>query len=34
MLRSIQAPGLRVFGDSDIIRPEHAVEMFGCSAGA
>ncbi|MEV7007092.1 alpha/beta hydrolase [Streptosporangium sp. NPDC051022] len=28
LLRSIQAPVLTVIGDSDIIRPEHAVEMF------
>ncbi len=27
-LRSIQAPVLTVIGDSDIVRPEHAVEMF------
>lgn len=27
-LRSIQAPALTVIGDSDIVRPEHAVEMF------
>jgi pimeloyl-ACP methyl ester carboxylesterase len=27
-VRSIQAPVLLVIGDSDIIRPEHAVEMF------
>jgi pimeloyl-ACP methyl ester carboxylesterase/uncharacterized protein YndB with AHSA1/START domain len=27
-IRSIQAPALLVIGDSDIIRPEHAVEMF------
>jgi pimeloyl-ACP methyl ester carboxylesterase/uncharacterized protein YndB with AHSA1/START domain len=27
-IRAIQAPALLVIGDSDIIRPEHAVEMF------
>jgi pimeloyl-ACP methyl ester carboxylesterase len=27
-IRSIKAPTLLVIGDSDIIRPEHAVEMF------
>jgi pimeloyl-ACP methyl ester carboxylesterase len=27
-LRSIQAPVLILNGDSDVIRPEHAVEMF------
>ena len=27
-VRGIQAPTLLVFGDSDIVRPEHAVEMF------
>ncbi|MEV8630030.1 alpha/beta hydrolase [Streptosporangium sp. NPDC051023] len=32
-LRSIQAPVLTVIGDSDIVRPEHAVEMFRLSGG-
>jgi len=27
-LRSIKAPALLMIGDSDIVRPEHAVEMF------
>jgi pimeloyl-ACP methyl ester carboxylesterase len=27
-IRSIKAPTLLIIGDSDIIRPEHAVEMF------
>lgn len=27
-IRAIQAPALLVFGDSDLARPEHAVEMF------
>jgi pimeloyl-ACP methyl ester carboxylesterase len=27
-IRSIQAPVFLVIGDSDIVRPEHAVEMF------
>jgi pimeloyl-ACP methyl ester carboxylesterase len=27
-IRSIQAPILIIIGDSDLIRPEHAVEMF------
>jgi pimeloyl-ACP methyl ester carboxylesterase len=27
-LRSLQAPALIVIGDSDIVRPEHAVEVF------
>jgi pimeloyl-ACP methyl ester carboxylesterase len=27
-IRSIQAPTLLLYGDSDIIRPEHAVEIF------
>ncbi len=27
-IRAIQAPTLLVFGDSDLTRPEHAVEMF------
>jgi pimeloyl-ACP methyl ester carboxylesterase len=27
-IRAIQAPALIVIGDSDLIRPEHAVEMF------
>ena len=27
-IQSIKAPTLLIFGDSDIIRPEHAVEMF------
>jgi pimeloyl-ACP methyl ester carboxylesterase len=27
-VRSLQAPTLLVIGDSDIVRPEHAVEMF------
>jgi pimeloyl-ACP methyl ester carboxylesterase len=27
-IRSIKAPTLVIIGDSDIIRPEHAVEMF------
>jgi pimeloyl-ACP methyl ester carboxylesterase len=28
VIRSIKAPTLLIIGDSDIIRPEHAVEMF------
>ncbi len=28
VIRSIEAPVLIVFGDSDIVRPEHAVELF------
>jgi pimeloyl-ACP methyl ester carboxylesterase len=28
IIRAIEAPALLIFGDSDIIRPEHAVEMF------
>jgi pimeloyl-ACP methyl ester carboxylesterase len=27
-IRSIKAPTLLIIGDSDIIRPEHAVELF------
>jgi pimeloyl-ACP methyl ester carboxylesterase len=27
-IRSIQAPALLILGDSDLVRPEHAVEMF------
>jgi pimeloyl-ACP methyl ester carboxylesterase len=27
-IRSIQAPALLIIGDSDIVRPEHTVEMF------
>jgi pimeloyl-ACP methyl ester carboxylesterase len=27
-IRSIQAPTLLIIGDSDLVRPEHAVEMF------
>ena len=27
-IRSIQAPTLILLGDRDIVRPEHAVEMF------
>ena len=27
-IRSIQAPTLLILGDSDLVRPEHAVEMF------
>lgn len=27
-LQSIAAPTLRIIGDRDIVRPEHAVEMF------
>ena len=27
-IRAIQAPTLVVIGDSDLVRPEHAVEMF------
>ncbi len=27
-IRAIEAPTLLVIGDSDIVRPEHAVEMF------
>jgi pimeloyl-ACP methyl ester carboxylesterase len=27
-IRAIQAPTLIIIGDSDIVRPEHAVEMF------
>jgi hypothetical protein len=34
---SIKAPTLEIIGDSDIVLPEHAVEMFrllgGCMAG-
>lgn len=36
-IQSIKAPTLLIIGDSDIIRPEHAVEMFkllGAGAGA
>jgi pimeloyl-ACP methyl ester carboxylesterase len=32
-IRSIAAPALLVFGDSDIIRLDHAVEMFGLLGG-
>jgi pimeloyl-ACP methyl ester carboxylesterase len=28
VMRGVQAPALLVVGDSDIIRPEHAVELF------
>ncbi|MFY9338717.1 MAG: alpha/beta fold hydrolase [Methanosarcina flavescens] len=27
-IQSIKAPALVIIGDSDIVRPEHAVEMF------
>jgi pimeloyl-ACP methyl ester carboxylesterase len=27
-IRAIQAPTLIMLGDSDLVRPEHAVEMF------
>jgi pimeloyl-ACP methyl ester carboxylesterase len=27
-IRALQAPVLIVIGDSDLVRPEHAVEMF------
>ena len=27
-IQAIQAPALLIIGDSDIVRPEHAVEMF------
>jgi pimeloyl-ACP methyl ester carboxylesterase len=27
-IQSIKAPTLLIIGDSDIVRPEHAVEMF------
>ena len=27
-IRAIKAPTLIIIGDSDIVRPEHAVEMF------
>jgi pimeloyl-ACP methyl ester carboxylesterase len=27
-VRSVRAPALLVYGDSDIVRPEHAVEAF------
>jgi pimeloyl-ACP methyl ester carboxylesterase len=27
-IRSIEAPALLIIGDSDVVRPEHAVEMF------
>jgi pimeloyl-ACP methyl ester carboxylesterase len=27
-IRAIQAPTLLIIGDSDLVRPEHAVEMF------
>jgi pimeloyl-ACP methyl ester carboxylesterase len=27
-LRSITAPALIIVGDADVVRPEHAVEMF------
>ena len=27
-IRAIQSPTLLIFGDSDLVRPEHAVEMF------
>jgi pimeloyl-ACP methyl ester carboxylesterase len=27
-IRSIEAPTLLIIGDSDLVRPEHAVEMF------
>lgn len=27
-IRSIEAPALVVIGDADVIRPEHAVELF------
>jgi len=28
MIRAIKAPTLLIIGDSDLVRPEHAVEMF------
>jgi pimeloyl-ACP methyl ester carboxylesterase len=33
-IQSIKAPALLVFGDADLIRPEHAVEMFRLLGGA
>jgi pimeloyl-ACP methyl ester carboxylesterase len=33
-IRTIQAPTLLVIGDSDLVRPEHAVEMFRLLGGA
>lgn len=33
-LQSITAPTLLVFGDRDIVTPEHAVEMFRAIPGA
>lgn len=27
-IRSIEAPTLLIVGDSDVVRPEHALEMF------
>ena len=27
-IQAIQAPTLLIIGDSDLVRPEHAVEMF------
>lgn len=27
-IKSIQAPALIVIGDQDVVRPEHAVEMY------
>ena len=32
-IRAIKAPTLILLGDSDLVRPEHAVEMSGCSVG-
>jgi pimeloyl-ACP methyl ester carboxylesterase len=32
-LRAITAPTLLIIGDADIVRPEHAVEMFGLLGG-
>ena len=28
LIRSIKAPALIIVGDKDVVRPEHAVEMF------
>jgi pimeloyl-ACP methyl ester carboxylesterase len=32
-IEAIEAPTLLIIGDSDIVRPEHAVEMFGLLGG-
>lgn len=32
-IQAISAPTLLIFGDADVIRPEHAVEMFGLMGG-